>query len=265
MMKLRPMLTAVAVLCVAACGPLSAKQPASLSSSGNSAAPQRSTVIPPPPASTASAPQQSALLAGNAHPKYRAGTPGRVSVVYQAPIKPEPVGTLVPIVFRNGTSTAIAHVTVSATAEDQDGKIVASGASQGTDPSVVQPGQWAFAFIYFEPGSALAVGNTLSFTFQSMPASTEPFNTAAIQVTQANLSGSSIVGGVKNTTGSPVQGPVSVHAYCLDPAGRPVSAVTGFTTGSLGDLAPNDTGSFQLTPYDQDCSSFLVGASGYYK
>lgn len=265
MMKLRPTLAAMAVLCVAACGPLSAKLPSSSSSSGNSAVPQRPTVIPSTPAGTASAPQQSALLAGNAHPKYPAGTPGQVSVVYQAPIKPGSVGTLVPVVFRNSTSAAVAHVTVSAAAEDQEGRIVASGASQGTDPSVVQPGQWAFAYIYFEPGSALTAGSTLSFTFQSVPASTEPFNTAAIQVTQANLSGSSIVGGVKNTTGSPVQGPVSVHAYCLDPAGGPVSAVIGFTTGSPGELAPNATGSFQLTPYAQDCSSFLVGASGYYK
>jgi hypothetical protein len=185
--------------------------------------------------------------------------------VYQAPIQAQSVGTSVPIVFRNNTSAAIAHVDVSATAKDPRGKIVASGSSQGTDPSTIQPGQWAFAYIYFEPGTALASNDTLLFTFQSMPTSTDSFNTAAIQVTQANLSGSSIAGGVQNTTGHPVQGPISVHAYCLNSSGDPTSDITGFTSSMSGDLAPNATGSFQLDLYDQRCSSFLVGASGFYK
>jgi hypothetical protein len=193
-----------------------------------------------------------------------AGAPGHVSVVYQAPIQPQSVGTSVPIVFRNNTSGAIAHVDVSATAKDLTGKIVASGSSQGTDPSTVQPGQRAFAYIYFQSGTTLAANDTLSFTFQSTPASTDSFNTAAIQVTQANLSGSSIAGGVQNTTGHPVQGPISVHAYCLNSAGDPTSDVTGFTSSSSGDLAPDATGSFQLDLNDLNCPSFLVGASGFY-
>jgi hypothetical protein len=168
-------------------------------------------------------------------------------------------------VFRNNTSAAIAHVDISATANDPRGKIVASGSSQGTDPSTVQPGQWAFAYIYFESGTALAANDTLSFGFQSMPASTDSFNTAAIQVTQANLSGSSIAGGVQDTTGHPVAGPISVNAYCLNAAGDPMSVVIGFSSSSPGDLAPNATDSFQLDLYDQSCPSFLVGASGYYK
>jgi len=184
--------------------------------------------------------------------------------VYQAPIQPQSGGTSVPIVFRNNTSTAIAHVDISAPAKDPTGKIVASGASQGTDPSTVQPGQWAFAFIFFDPGTKLAANDTLSFSFQTMPASTESFNTAAVQVTQANLSGSSIAGGVQNMTGHPVQGPISVHAYCLNTAGDPTSVVTGFTSSSSGNLAPDATDSFQLDLYDQSCPSFLVGASGYY-
>jgi hypothetical protein len=167
-------------------------------------------------------------------------------------------------VFRNNTSAAIAHVQVSGTAKDPTGKIVASGSSQGTDPSTVQPGQWAFAFIYFEPGSKLSGTDRLSFSEQAMTASTESYNTAAIQVTQANLSGSSIAGGVQNTTGHHVQGPISVHAYCLNPAGDPMGVVTGFTSGSSGPLAPNATDSFQLDLNGQSCSSFLVGAYGYY-
>jgi hypothetical protein len=184
--------------------------------------------------------------------------------VYRAPIQPQPVGTSVPIVFRNNTSAAIAHVDVSATAKDPTGKIVASGSSQRTDPSTVQPGQWAFAYIYFDPGTKLAANDTLSFSFQTMPASTDSFNTAAMRVTQANLSGSSIAGGVQNTTGHPVEGPISVHAYCLNSAGDPTSVVTGFTSRSSGNLAPNATDSFQLDLFDKSFPSFLVRAAGYY-
>lgn len=252
------------VLFATACGSFSGS-----SSSSNSSAAQPQSAAPASVASAtvtpvASAPQ-STLLMGNAHPKYPVGTPGRIGVVYQAPIQPATAGTLVPIVLRNNTSAAVAHVQVSATAKDPGGKIVASGASQGTDPSVIQPGQWAFAYVYFEPGSALASDNTLSLAFQSMPASTSPFNTAAMQVTQANLSGSSIAGSVQNTTGSPVQGPIAVNVYCLSSAGDPTSVITGFTSNSISDLAPNDSASFQLSLYGKECSSFLVGASGYYK
>jgi hypothetical protein len=258
--KHRLILVCAASLCVAACGSSSSNSLTGSSSSSSTAA------QPQPRASTiaATATPQSTLLAGNAHPKYPRGAPGQVSIVYQAPIQPQPTGTSVPIVFRNNTSAAIAHVDVSATAKDPTGKIVASGASQGTDPSTVQPGQRAFAFIYFESGTDLTSNDTLSFSFQTTPASTESFNTAAIQVTQANLSGSSIAGGVQNRTGHPVEGPISVHAYCLNSSGDPTSVVTGFTSSSTGNLAPDATDSFQLDLYDQSCQSFLVGASGYY-
>jgi hypothetical protein len=255
----RLILVCAVSLCVAACGSSSSDSlPVSSPSSSSAAQPQpsRSAAAPAAP--------QSALLSGNAHPRYPGGSPGQVSVVYQAPIQPQSTGTLVPIVFRNNTSAAIAHVDVSATAKDPSGKIVASGASQGTDPSTVQPGQWAFAFIYFQSGSDLAANDTLSFSSQTMPESTQSFNTAAIQVIQANLSGSSIAGGVQNETGHPVQGPISVNAYCLNSAGDPTSVVTGFTSSSTGNLAPDATDSFELDLYDQSCSSFLVGASGYY-
>ena len=248
----RELILCAAALCSAACGGSSSNSSTASGSPGNSTAPSQSAT-----ATAAAHAPQSALLAGNAHPEFPAGVAGRVSIVYQAPIQLQSNGTSVPIVFRNNTGAAIAHVDVSAAAKNPAGKIIASGSSQGTDPSAVQPGQWAFAYIYNN--------DTLSFTFQSTPASADSFNTAAIQVTQANLSGSSIAGGVQNTTGHPVQRPISVNAYCLNSSGDPTTVITGFTSSSSGDLAPGATDSFQLNVYDQRCSSFLVGASGYYK
>jgi len=150
--------------------------------------PKATAASSPASAAPATAAPQSTLLAGNAHPQYSGGAAGQVSVVYQAPIEPQSTGTSVPIVFRNNTSAAIAHVEVAATAKDPTGKIVASGSSQGTEPSTVQPRQWALGYIYFEPGTKLAANDTLSFSFQTMPASTDSYNTAALQVTQTNLS-----------------------------------------------------------------------------
>ena len=248
-----------ASLAIAACGSSS-----SMSSTATSTPPTSpaAPTTPAPPATTVPVVAQSTYLNGNAHPTYPPGTPGKLSVVYQAPISPQQTGTSVPIVFRNNTKAGVAHVDISASATDATGKIVGSGSSQGTDPSVVQPGQWAYAYIYFESGPA-ATDKLSNFTFNSSPADTSSYNTAPIQVTQANLTGTAIAGGVQNTTGHAVTGPISINAYCLDAAGNPTSTQGGFTSGSR-DLAPNAADSFQLDLYGQSCPSFLVGASGYY-
>lgn len=258
-MKRIPVLLCAASLAITACGSSSPKSSTAPSSPSRTSATASATA-------SAAAPvvAQSSLLAGNAHPHYPAGTPGQVSVVYQAPVQPQSNGTSVPIVIRNNTNAAIAHVDITATTKDPSGKIVASGSSQETDPSTIDPGQWGLSFIFYMPGTALAANDTLSFSFQTMPATTSSYNTAAIQVTQANLSGSFISGGVQNTTGHAVQGPVSVNVYCLNSAGDPTSTVGGFTSGSSGNLAVGATDSFQIGLYDQSCPSFLVGASGFY-
>ena len=209
-------------------------------------------------------PTQSPFLAGNANPRFPAGGAGQVSVVYQAPISPQQNGTVVPIVLDNNSSTAVAHVDISGAAKDASGKIVGSGDSQETSPSVIKPGQWALAFIYFQSGVNLSSSDTISFNVKTSPADTSSYNTAAVQVTQANLSGSSITGGVQNTTGKVIVGPITVDAYCFDAAGHIVNEQGTFTSGS-GDLAPNATDSFQINFYEQPCPSYLVGASGFYQ
>lgn len=216
------------------------------------------------PSSAVPAAAQSSLLAGSARPQYPAGTPGRISVVYHAPIRPQADGTTVPLVFRNNTNAAIAHVDITATTKDPTGKIIGSGISQGTYPSTVQPGQWALSFVYYQPSTALAANDSLSFSFQTSPATTGFYNTAAVQVTQSNRSGTSIAGGVQNTTGRPVQGPVSIGVFCLNSAGDPVNEIGGFTSGGSGNLAVGATDSFQVDLIQTPCPSYLVGASGYY-
>ncbi|MGH9121720.1 MAG: hypothetical protein ACRDYC_07200 [Acidimicrobiales bacterium] len=169
-----------------------------------------------------------------------------------------------PIVIRNNTSASLAHVDITASTADPTGKIVASGESQGTDPSVVQPHQWALAYIFYSPGTNLSADDRLTFGFQTSPADTSFYNTAAIQVTQANVSGTSITGAVQSTTGHDVAGPISVNVYCFDQSNNPTYEQGSFTAGS-GDLAAGAMDSFEIDLSQQVCPSYLVGASGYYK
>jgi hypothetical protein len=256
------MFLALASLVLVACG--GSSHPQSTGTSTTTTVPATTTTTAPvTTTTTVPVSAQSSYLAGNAHPQYPAGTPGEMSVVYHAPIAADENGTAVPLVFRNHTKAAVSHVDISASATDTAGKIVASGSSQGTAPAVVEPGQWAYGYIYFSPGTALAATDKLSFSFETSPATTQSYNTAPIQVTQANLSGTAIAGGVQNTTGQKVEGPISISTYCLNSAGNPTRVHSDFTSGS-GDLAPDARDSFQVDLYGQSCPSFLVGASGWF-
>ncbi|MBO0732088.1 MAG: hypothetical protein J2P57_22700, partial [Acidimicrobiaceae bacterium] len=139
------------------------------------------------------------------------------------------------------------------------------GSSHGTSPPVIQPGEWALAAISFPSAARLSTSDTMSFNVKAPPAASSSFNAAAIEVTQANLSGSAIRGGVRNTTGKMVTGPVIVDVYCFDEASKPVYTQGGSTSGAAGDLAPNATEPFQINISGQLCPSYLVGASGHHR
>ena len=76
------------------------------------------------------------LLNGDANPEFPAGDPDKVAVVAQAPIdKDNDFGSAtLTFAFRNNTDAAISHVDWTATAT-ADGKLVATGSSQGTQPA----------------------------------------------------------------------------------------------------------------------------------
>src|SRR5215472_1230798 len=122
-------------LALAGCGADHTSRPAATVTITVTVSPKATAASSPASAAPATAAPQSTLLAGNAHPQYSGGAAGQVSVVYQAPIEPQSTGTSVPIVFRNNTSAAIAHVEVAATAKDPTGKIVAS--AQAKEPNLL--------------------------------------------------------------------------------------------------------------------------------
>jgi hypothetical protein len=225
------------------------------------------TVITPTPSPTAAPSVQpfnvGGYLAGNAKPTFPAGEPGQVSIVAQGPLKKPGIGAILPIAYRNNTGAAISHVDLSATAR-LNGKLVASGKSQGTTPAQVQPGEVGFAFIYFEDSKSMAdTGLKYEFTAETSPADTSSYNTAPLTVGEATYNGSSIVGTAVNKTGKALTGPYGVQVYCF--AGNKLTAEVGSFAEQHNDVAAGAKVSFTADLYDTKCDKFTVGVSGYFK
>jgi hypothetical protein len=204
-------------------------------------------------------------LAGNTKPTFPAGEPGQVSIVAQGPLEKVPAGgASLPIAFRNNTGAAISHVDFIATAR-LNGKLVASGKSQGAIPAQVQPGEVGFSYIYFGDSKSMAdTGLKYEFTAETSPADTSSYNTAPLTVGEVTNNGSSIVGTAVNKTGKALAGPGSVQVYCF--AGNKLTAdVLAFADQGTNDIAAGAKVSFTVDLYDTKCDKFTVGVSGYYE
>lgn len=203
-------------------------------------------------------------LAGNASPKVDAGEAGKVSVVATAPLDSDGIGGgTLSFAFRNNTSAPVSHVDFTGTAA-ADGKIVASGSSQGTIPAQLKPGEAGFGYIYFEDVSSIpASGAQYDFKASTMPASTSSYNTAPLNVTQAENNGTSIIGAAVNKTGKPLAGPYSVGVYCF--AGDALATSTIDYATETGDIDADGTVSFSHDLFDEPCDTFAIGVSGYFQ
>lgn len=203
------------------------------------------------------------LLGGNANPVLPDGVAGEVSVVATGPFITDDFGSAsLPVAFRNNTSEAVSHVDLSATAR-AGGELVATGASQGADPSQVQPGEVGLAFIYFDSvGDVDPKSLSYDFAVETSPADTSAFNTAPFTVAEANNNGSAIIGTATNDTGAAASGPFSVSVYCF--AGNKLLDRTGSYADQDGSIEPGGTVSFTVDLYDTKCAEFAVGVSGYF-
>jgi hypothetical protein len=253
-------LGAVALLLLAGC---------STSSTSNVAAGtvgESSTASPTPTSTTVAALPFNAggYLAGNATPKVAAGDAGKVSVVTTAPLKTDGSGGgTVAFAFRNNTAAPISHVDFTGTAS-AGGKVVASGSSQDTIPAQVKPGEAGFGYLYFEDVSSVPQsGVQYNFKTSTMPADTSSFNSAPLNVTQADNNGKSIIGTAVNKTGKALTGPYSVGIYCL--SGDTLTASTLDYATETGDIEADATVSFSHDLYDTPCNTFTVGVSGWFK
>jgi len=205
------------------------------------------------------------LLAGTAKPTFSAGAAGKIDTVYVGKILRDPSGSAeLPIVLRNNTQHAISHIDATATARNSAGALIATGQSQETDPAQLAPGEAALSFIYFQIGTAPVPDTaTFGFTFETIAADTSSYNTATAKVTEANLSGGSIVGTATNATRASMQGPYSVNVYCFDAAGAIVDTSGGFADQNAN-VAPGGNLTFTVSLYGRACPNFLVGVTGFF-
>lgn len=169
----------------------------------------------------------------------------------------------VPVVVRNRTGSTVYGVEASATARAGDGSLAGSGSSQGFTPFTVEPGEWAFGYVFFGadlPGDAridvTATGETESGLLSRLDVRPVETNIVASQF------GQQIVGIVSNENSEKVSGPISVDAICFDAGG---TAIIGthrtFTDGD--EIAPGGTASFAIDLFKGECPNYAVGGAGF--
>ena len=144
------------------------------------------------------------LLLGTAHPKFSAGAPGKLSVVYVGPLSRNPSGdSTLPIAVRNNTGKAVSHIDLTASVR-QAGKLVATGKSQEVQPAQLGPGEVGLSYIYLSLNTGYTAARRRDLFLspsESIAAHTSSHNTSTLKVTEANRSGGSIVGTASNATG----------------------------------------------------------------
>jgi hypothetical protein len=203
-------------------------------------------------------PSNSSYLLVDGSPLIPDGSPGQLSVVLIG----SPDGGSVPVIVRNRTSEAVSNIVVSGTAWDSSGSLIGSGHSEGFEPGVIGPGEWAIGRVYIG-WEDLPADATFDLTAGGLPgdqnvelnATVEEFNR-----TQGSF-GDAIVGIAKNTHAVEIIGPVSVMVGCFSADGnRLISTYWAFT--DVDGIPPGETASFSVDLFD-DCPVLALGVSGY--
>ena len=210
-------------------------------------------------------PTTSAALFVSGNPAIGPGEPGKLSVVAVGKPKGE-MGSTVPVVFRNNTKDTLTSLELSGTARGADGSLIGSGEDQGIEPFIVNPGEWAFGYVYFD--TALPADAKIEVTARGDEAkgSISLFDKIPLKVSEVNLVkqefGDNYVGIVVNTSDEKALDSGSVLIACFDAASQPIGVLSGTTDG---EISKGGTASFSVDTYSSDgqCASYAVGASGY--
>jgi hypothetical protein len=186
-----------------------------------------------------------------------AGDSGEVTVIAQT-AGLDGSGSL-PIVVRNNTESTVYQIDVTGRAR-VDGTLAATGSSQGFEPAVVEPGEIAFGYVYFDYDADLQGAEyELAVTAESDTS----FKLPAV-IDEVSATGDAIVGVVANTGSVEITGPVAVAVACFDGSGAFAGHAFSFTNED--DIAPDGgTASFRVDLYDDAvaCEIGLVAASGF--
>lgn len=211
--------------------------------------------------STSVAPTTSAVLNIKGKFDIPDGEDGELSIVVIGEVD-EASGT-VPVVVRNRTDAALTGIEVSGTSRDGAGKLVGSGSSQGFAPESINPGEWAFGYVYIDGVKAT---KDTSFDFTATGNEPDEFlssidvEIAEVELTEGSY-GDNLVGILSNPTDDEVTGPVDVSVSCFDKAGALIGTHSGFADADS--LAPGGTSSFSVDLFEDTCENWAMGSSGY--
>lgn len=189
------------------------------------------------------------------------GEEGALSVVLIG--EPDPASGSVPVVIRNMTASPLTNLEVSGTARDGAGKLMGSGSSQGFAPELVNPGEWAFGYVFID---GVKAAKDTDFDFTATGSEPDDFMSAVdveiveVALTKGNF-GDNLTGILKNPTDEKVSGPVDVSVACFDKSGAFIGTQSGFADSDS--LAPGGTSSFSVDLFDDPCEFFAMGSSGY--
>jgi hypothetical protein len=172
-------------------------------------------------------------------------------------------GDSVPIVIRNRTSEALSTLAVSGTARGADGALIGSGASQGFAPELLEPGEWAFGYVYFEGPNLPA---DAKYDLTATGRQPDEFSSVDLRVAEVNRvsgdHGDQLVGIVENPSNTDeVGGPIDVIVACFNGRGTITSTHSDFAEASS--IPPGGTSSFSVDFFDDACPSWALGSSGY--
>lgn len=202
----------------------------------------------------------SGLLAGTADPNLPAGDPGELSIVEVSELDTSGSSPILSLALRNNTDESLEDVEVTVTVRSE-GRIVATTTSEKVVPYYIQPGEIALTYASFSDGQEIPADPEYSFTVQSQPVDPADDGYRPLSVTEANLSGSAVVGEATNESAETVHGPYTVSVYCFD--GDTLLSQLSTYTDQDGETAVGDSVFFSANLRDTTCPSFLVGVTGW--
>ena len=206
-------------------------------------------------------PATSPLLSIEGNFEIPEGEDGALSVVITG--EADAASGTVPVVVRNMTASPLAGIEVSGTARDGAGELMGSGSSQGFAPELVNPGEWAFGYVFID---GVKAAKDTEFDFTATGNEPDEFlGSVDVEIVEVALTkgsfGDNLTGILKNPTDEEVSGPIDVAAVCFDKSGALNSTQSGFADSDS--LAPGGTSSFSVDLFEDPCEFFAMGASGY--
>lgn len=191
------------------------------------------------------------------------GEEGEVSVVA---ISEPDSNTSFPFIVQNRTDQAVSRIEVSGRAIGPDEATLGTGASHMVSPNVVEPGGYAFGYVYVDSSDmSLPDGASIPDLRVDFTEGLGDFeNITVLDIENfEELPNGDLTGDATNPHDAEVTGPIGVDSLCLSGDER----VTYTSTFADNDtVAPGEAAIWTISNYGgeiPECAVRLVGASGY--